>query len=98
MGHIRRLTGYAFRRKDLFFGYLTSAGIGTVFNLLTPLVLIMIVDQAILGGNLDLLLPYTAIYILLSILYAAFDIGGRYGSAILSQHVIYTHVKSYMIV
>lgn len=90
MGHIRRLTGYALRRKGLFFGYLTSAGIGTIFNLLTPLVLIQIVDEAILGDQLNLLLPYTLLFVGLGFLYAVFDMLGRYGSAILSQHVIYT--------
>ena len=89
MGHIRRLTGYALRRKKLFFGYLTSAGIGTVFNLLTPLVLIEIVDVAILGDHLDLLLPYVILFVGLGVLYAIFDMLGRYGSAICSQYVIY---------
>jgi ABC-type multidrug transport system fused ATPase/permease subunit len=89
MGYIRRLTGYALRRKRLFFGYLTSAAIGTVFNLLTPLVTIQIVDGALLGDHLDLLIPYTALFVALGILYAVFDMLGRYGSAILSQNVIY---------
>ncbi|TFG32815.1 ABC transporter ATP-binding protein [Candidatus Thorarchaeota archaeon] len=90
MGHIRRLTGYALRRRGLFFGYLTSAGIGTIFNLFTPLVLIRIVDIAILDGRLNLLLPYILLFIGFGVLYAIFDMLGRYGSAILSQHVIYT--------
>ncbi len=90
MGHIRRLTGYALRRKYLFFGFLTSAAIGTIFNLLTPLVLIQIVDQVIIGSELDLLLEYIIIFIGLGLLYALFDMLGRYGSAILSQSVIYT--------
>ncbi len=90
MGHIRRLTGYALRRKKLFFGYLTSAVIGTIFNLLTPLVLIDIVDVAILGNQLNLLLPYIVLFIGLGLLYALFDMLGRYGSAILSQYIIYT--------
>ena len=90
MGHIRRLTGYALRRKFLFFGFLASAAIGTIFNLLTPLVLIRIVDQVIIGSQLDLLLEYVFLFIGLGLLYAFFDMLGRYGAAILSQHVIYT--------
>jgi ABC-type multidrug transport system fused ATPase/permease subunit len=89
MGYIRRLTGYALRRKRLFFGYLTSATIGTVFNLLTPLVTIQIVDTVILGNQLDLLIPYISLFVGLGVLYAIFDMLGRYGSAILSQNVIY---------
>lgn len=90
MGQISRLTGYALRRKRLFFGFLTASAIGTVFNLLTPLVTIQIVDVAILGNQLDLLIPYTALFVGLSVLYTIFDVIGRYGSAISSQHVIYS--------
>jgi len=90
LGQIRRLTGYALRKKRLFFGFLTSAAIGTVFNLLTPLVLINIIDQVILGSQLDLLFPYISLFIGLGVLYALFDMLGRYGAAILSQFVIYT--------
>ncbi|TFG32406.1 ABC transporter ATP-binding protein [Candidatus Thorarchaeota archaeon] len=90
MGHIRRLTGYAMRRKFLFFGFLTSAAIGTVFNLLTPLVLIKIVDEVIIGAQMNLLLEYVFLFIGLGLLYALFDMFGRYGSAILSQYVIFT--------
>jgi ABC-type multidrug transport system fused ATPase/permease subunit len=90
MGHIRRLMGYSLRRKGLFFGFLTSAAIGTVFNLLTPLVMVQIVDGVLLGDKLNLLVPYTALYVGLGILYAIFDMIGRYGAAISSQWVIYT--------
>jgi ABC-type multidrug transport system fused ATPase/permease subunit len=90
MGHIRRLMGYSLRRKRLFFGFLASAAIGTIFNLLTPLVIVRIVDDVLDGGQLDLLLPYTMLYIGLGLLYAIFDVAGRYGAAISSQWVIYT--------
>lgn len=90
MGHIRRLTGYALRRRNLFLGFLAASAIGTAFNLFTPLVTIQIVDQVILGSQLDLLIPYTLLFIGLNILYAIFDMLGRYGSAISSQHVIYS--------
>jgi ABC-type multidrug transport system fused ATPase/permease subunit len=90
MGHIRRLIGYSMRRKRLFLGFLTSAGIGTLFNLLTPLVVVEIVDSVLLGDQLELLLPYTILYVGLGLLYAIFDMIGRYGAAISSQWVIYT--------
>ncbi|MBE0525402.1 MAG: ABC transporter ATP-binding protein [Candidatus Thorarchaeota archaeon] len=90
MGHIRRLTGYAMRKKKLFFGYLTSSAIGVLFNLLTPLVLIRIVDQVIIGSQLDLLVQYILLFIGLGFFFALFDMIGRYGAAILSQFVIYT--------
>lgn len=90
MGHIRRLIGYSLKRKGLFFGFLTSAAIGTVFNLLTPLVMVEIVDGVLLGNQLEILLPYTILYIGLGLLYALFDMIGRYGAAISSQWVIYT--------
>jgi len=89
MGHIRRLIGYSLRHKGLLFGFLASAGIGTIFNLMAPLVLIHIIDNIILADNLDLLLPYVLLYISLGGLYALFDIIGRYGAAISSQRVIY---------
>ena len=89
MGHIRRLIEYSLRHKGLLFGYLASAGIGTVFNLFTPLVLIHIIDNVILADNLDQLIPNVVLYISLGGLYAIFDILGRYGAAISSQRVIY---------
>ncbi len=90
MGNIRRLTGYSMRRKGLFFGFLTSAAIGTMFNLLTPLVMVEIVDSVLIGNQLELLLPYIIVFVGLGLLYALFDMIGRYGAAISSQGVIYT--------
>ncbi len=90
MGHIRRLIGYSLKRRGLFLGFLSAAAIGTVFNLLTPLVMVEIVDGVLLGNQLDILLPYTILYIGLGLLYALFDMIGRYGAAISSQWVIYT--------
>ncbi len=90
MGHISRLTGYAMRRKKLFFGFLTASAIGTAFNLFTPLVMIEIVDMVILGNQLDLLIPYVVLFVGLGVFYAIFDMLGRYGSAISSQFVIYS--------
>ena len=90
MGHISRLTGYAMRRKRLSFGFLTASAIGTVFNLLTPLVMIQIVDLVILGDHLDLLIPYTTLFIALGVFFTIFDMLGRYGAAVSSQHVIYS--------
>ncbi|MFW9975481.1 MAG: ABC transporter transmembrane domain-containing protein [Candidatus Thorarchaeota archaeon] len=89
MGHIRRLIGYSLRRKGLFFGFLAAAAIGTFFNLLTPLVMVEIVDGVLLAEQLELLLPYILLYVGLGVLYAIFDMIGRYGSAISSQWVIY---------
>ncbi|MFW9839158.1 MAG: ABC transporter ATP-binding protein, partial [Candidatus Thorarchaeota archaeon] len=89
MGHIGRLIGYSLRHKGILFGFLASAGIGTIFNLLAPLVLIHIIDNVILADNLDQLLPNVLFYISLGGLYAIFDIVGRYGAAISSQRVIY---------
>ena len=90
MGHIRRLTGYAMRRRNLFFGFLAASAIGTMCNLLTPLVTIQIVDTVILESRFDLLIPYTLLFVGLNVLFAVFDMLGRYGSAISSQHVIYS--------
>ncbi|MFW9964692.1 MAG: ABC transporter ATP-binding protein [Candidatus Sifarchaeia archaeon] len=89
MGHIRRLIGYSLRRRRLFFGFLAAAAIGTFFNLLTPLVIVEIVDGVLLAEQLELLLSYTLLYVGLGVLYAIFDMVGRYGSAISSQWVIY---------
>jgi len=61
-----------------------------MFNLLTPLVIIQIVDTVILGERLDLLIPYTLLFVGLGTLYTIFDMLGRYGAAVSSQHVIYS--------
>ncbi|MGD9397514.1 MAG: ABC transporter ATP-binding protein [Candidatus Thorarchaeota archaeon] len=89
MGYIRRLIGYSLRHRGLLFGFLAAAGIGTIFNLIGPLILIHIIDNVILADNLDQLLPNVLIYVSLGGLYAFFDVIGRYGAAISSQMVIY---------
>ena len=89
MGHIGRLIGYSLRHKKLLFGFLTSAGIGTIFNLMAPLVLIHIIDDIILADQLDQLLPSVLLYVSLGGCYSLFDVIGRYGAAISSQRVIY---------
>jgi ATP-binding cassette subfamily B protein len=89
MGHISRLIGYSLRHKGMLFGFLVAAGIGTIFNLMAPLVLIHIIDTVILGDNLDQLIPNVLLFISLGGSYALFDIVGRYGAAISSQRVIY---------
>jgi ATP-binding cassette subfamily B protein len=89
MGHIRRLVGYSLRHKRILFGFLVFAGIGTIFNLIAPLVMIHIIDNIILADELDQLLPYTLYYVSLGVLYAIFDTIGRYWAAISSQRVIY---------
>ncbi|MFW9810379.1 MAG: ABC transporter transmembrane domain-containing protein, partial [Candidatus Thorarchaeota archaeon] len=89
MGYIGRLIGYSLRHKKIVFGFLLCSGIGTLFNLLAPLVLIHIIDNVILSNNFDQLLPFTLIYVSLGLLYALFDTVGRYGAAISSQRVIY---------
>lgn len=89
MGHISRLLGYSLRHKGILFGFLFSASIGIMFNLMAPIVLIHIIDNVILADNLDQLLPFTLLYVSLGGLYSLFDTFGRYGAAISSQRVIY---------
>jgi len=89
MGYIRRLIGYSLRHRSLLFGFLTAAGIGTIFNLIAPLILIHIIDNVILADNLNQLVPNVLLYVSLGGLYAFFDVVGRYGAAISSQRVIY---------
>lgn len=89
MGYMRRLTSYAQRHKQLFYGFMTFAGIGQVFNILTPLILANIIDEVIYGGQHDLLVPQVLLYFSLAVFYMLFDISGRYGAAILAQNVIY---------
>jgi ABC-type multidrug transport system fused ATPase/permease subunit len=89
LGHIRRLTGYSLRNRSLFFGFLLAAGIGNVFNLVTPLVTVYIIDDIILADQLDQLISYVLIYVALGALYSLFDVIGRYGAAVSSQRVIY---------
>ena len=89
MGHIRRLIGYSLRHKRLLFGFLLFAGIGAMFNIIAPLVMIHIIDNVILADNLEELIPYTLFYVSLGGMYAIFDTIGRYWAAISSQRVIY---------
>ncbi len=89
MGYMTRLVRYSLRHKGLLFGFLTAAGIGTIFNLLTPIVLVNIIDTVVYGGYYDQLVPMVMLYISFAGLYAVFDIIGRYGAAVMSQRVIY---------
>ena len=89
MGYISRLNAYSYRHKGLFIGFLTFAGLGTIANVLTPLVLVQIVDNVIPNMLYDQVIFFSLIYLALNALYALFDILGRYGAAILSQKVIY---------
>ena len=94
MGYMRRLTSYALGYKKLFFGFLVFAGIGQIFNIMTPLVMVNIIDIVIYGGQHDLLVPQVVLYFSLAALYMIFDMSGRYGAAILAQNVIYDVRKS----
>ena len=47
MGHIRRLVGYSLRHKRIIFGFLFFAGLGTIVNLIAPLIMIHIIDNVI---------------------------------------------------
>ncbi len=89
MGYISRLNDYSLKHRTLFVGFLAAAGIGTIFNVLSPLVLVGIIDNIIPNFRYELVLPYSLLYITLGALYAVFDILGRYGAAVLSQKVIY---------
>ena len=89
MGHIRRLIGYSLRHKRILFGFLLFAGIGAIFNLIAPLIMIHIIDNVILADNLDQLMPNILVYVSLGVGYALFDTVGRYWAAISSQRVIY---------
>ncbi len=89
MGYVSRLTRYPLRRKRLFFGFLGAAGVGTLFNVATPLVMAYIIDVVIPSSAYDLLLPYALLYLGLNGLYAVFDIAGRYGAALSAHNAIY---------
>ncbi|HDD67001.1 MAG TPA: ABC transporter ATP-binding protein, partial [Candidatus Thorarchaeota archaeon] len=89
MGYVSRLTRYPLRRKRLFFGFLGAAGVGTLFNVATPLVMAYIIDVIIPSSAYELLLPHTLLYLGLNGLYAVFDIAGRYGAALSAHNAIY---------
>ena len=89
MSHIKRLIGYSLRHKRILFGFLLFAGIGVIFNLIAPLIMIYIIDEVILADNLQQLIPYTLLYVSMGVFYSLFDTVGRYWAAISSQRVIY---------
>ncbi len=89
MGHIVRLTRYLLRHKGLFFGFLAAAGIGTVFNVVTPLVTRTIIDVVIPRKQYEALLSWVLLYLGLAGLYALFDAISRYGATVSAQKVIY---------
>lgn len=89
MGYMRRLTGYAIKQRGLFIGAMLAAGLGVMFNTITPLVLAIIVDSVIPNLQYGLLLSYALLYLLLIGLYAVLDMVGRYLSSLMAQHVIY---------
>lgn len=89
IGYVWRLTKYALKHWGHFIGYLACAGLGSLFNVLTPIVLTGVIDDVLPTGQYELILPYVLTYVALSGLYAVFDIAGRYGAALTAQNVIY---------
>jgi ATP-binding cassette subfamily B protein len=89
MGYMIRLTGYALKQRSLFIGAMLAAGLGVAFNTITPLVLVTIIDSVIPSVQYNLLLPYALLYLLLSGLYGALDMVGRYLASLMAQHVIF---------
>ncbi len=89
MGYVGRLTTYALKHRGLFIGFLFFAGLGTVFNVFTPLVLAHLIDEIILKSQFDLVIPYTLLYLTLAGFFGIFDMIGRYGAAMVAQNVIY---------
>ncbi|MFW9890409.1 MAG: ABC transporter ATP-binding protein [Candidatus Thorarchaeota archaeon] len=91
MGYVSRLTGYALRHRGHFFGFLAAAGVGTIFNVISPLVLVQIIDSLIpvptINGNELFILA--VLYVFLTACYMLFDMAGRYVAALMAQHVIY---------
>jgi len=84
-----RLTGYVFKHPGLFIGAMAAAGTGVVFNTLSPLVLVVIIDSVIPTAQYDLVLPYALVFLTLGALYAVFDVVGRYAAALVGQHVVF---------
>lgn len=89
MGYVSRLTRYALRYRGHFFGFLASAGVATIFNVLTPLILVVIIDSVIPAAQYDLIMTYSLLYLALIVLHMVFSVGGRWLAALLAQHVIY---------
>ncbi len=89
MGYISRLTSYPLRNRKLFVGFVSCAIAGTIFNVLTPIVIEQIVDQVIPSQDYSALIPNVFLYLALAGLYAIFDIAGRFGAALSSQQSIY---------
>jgi ATP-binding cassette subfamily B protein len=89
MGYASRLTAYALKHRGHFIGFLAAAAVGTLFNVLTPLVLVEIIDSVIPTAQYDLIITYSLLYLTLIVLYMIFDMMGRYLAALLAQHVIF---------
>ncbi|MHA2602657.1 MAG: ABC transporter ATP-binding protein [Candidatus Thorarchaeota archaeon SMTZ1-83] len=89
MGYVSRLTSYALKHRGHFIGFLAAAGVGTLFNVLTPLVLVEIIDSVIPTAQYDMIITYTSLYLALITLYMIFDMIGRYLAALMAQHVIF---------
>ncbi|RDE14154.1 MAG: hypothetical protein C4K47_04895 [Candidatus Thorarchaeota archaeon] len=89
MAYMWRLTGYALKQRGLFAGAMLASGLGVAFNTVTPLVLAIIIDSVIPNLEYGLLIFYALLYLLLSGLYAALDMIGRYLASLMAQHVIF---------
>ncbi|MFX1262912.1 MAG: ABC transporter ATP-binding protein [Promethearchaeota archaeon] len=91
MGYVSRLTGYALRHRGHFYGFLAAAGVGTIFNVISPLVLVQIIDSLIPVPTIDgnELFILAMLYVFLTACYMLFDMVGRYVAALMAQHVIY---------
>ncbi len=89
MDYVSRLTSYALKHRGHFIGFLAASAAGTIFNVLTPLVLVEIIDSVIPTARYDLITTYSLLYLTLIALYMIFDMVGRYLAALMAQHVIF---------
>ncbi|MFX1573221.1 MAG: ABC transporter ATP-binding protein [Promethearchaeota archaeon] len=86
----RWIFSYLFRQKKLFVFYAILIAIGSVINIITPLLTRILIDSGIIARNTQVILNITILYISLLIIMALGNYMGSSGLGKIGQNVVFS--------
>jgi ATP-binding cassette subfamily B multidrug efflux pump len=86
----RWIFSYLFQHKTLFIFYAILIAIGSIINVITPLLTRKLIDAGIIAGNVGVILTITILYTSLMIIIASGNYLGSYGLGKIGQNVVFS--------
>jgi ATP-binding cassette subfamily B multidrug efflux pump len=86
----RWIFSYLFRHKKLFILYSVLIALGSVINIITPLLTRSLIDFGIITRNTQMILNIAILYLSLMIIMASGNYMGSYGLGKIGQEVVYS--------